>query len=179
MSRPHRLRCEYFTNPLCIDTLRPRLSWQIQDDRRGARQTAYQIVVDDGVWDSGKVASDQSVHVEYGGSPLKSRQRCTWRVRTWDMNGEPADWSEPAFWEMGLLARSDWKAQWIGAATVGGPYTSPPAPYVRKAFSVAKPIASARLYVTALGMYEFEINGQPVGDYVFAPGRTEYRKRVP
>src|SRR4051794_40786583 len=126
MTRPHRLRCEYFTNPLCIDTPRPRLSWQTSDDRRGARQTAYQVMVDDGLWDSGKVATDQSVHVEYAGAPLKSRQHCPWRVRTWtsassvepDMNGEASEWSEPAFWEMGLLERSDWKAQWIGAAIV-------------------------------------------------------------
>src|SRR4051812_31853721 len=178
MHQATRLRCEYVTNPLGIDTPRPRLSWQMSDDRRGARQTAYQVVVEEG-WDSGKVESDRSVHVEYAGTALRSRQRCSWRVRTWDMNGEPSEWSELAFWEMGLLGRADWKAQWIGSNIVGGPYTIPPAPYVRKSFTVSKPIASARLYVTALGFYEFEINGQPVGDYVFAPGRTEYAKRVP
>ena len=135
------------------------------------RQSAYQIVVD-GLWDSGKVESDQSVHVVYAGPALKSRQRCQWKVRTWDMNGEPSPWSATAFWEMGLLDRSDWQGQWIGAAIVGGPYSIPPAPYLRKGFAIDKPIASARLYATALGVYEFEINGRRVADCAFAPGRT-------
>jgi alpha-L-rhamnosidase len=178
MTQPTRLRCEYFTNPLCIDARRPRLSWWVNDPRRGARQTAYQVVVDN-FWDSGKVESDQSVHVVYSGPELKSRQRCEWRVRTWDMNGEPSPWSEIAFWEMGLLDRRDWRGKWIGSSIVGGPYSIPPAPYLRKGIAIEKPVASARLYATALGVYEFEINGRRVTDYVFAPGRTEYRKRVP
>src|SRR4030095_14700845 len=80
---------------------------------------------------------------------------------------------------MGLLEKSDWKAQWIGSPIVGGPYSIPPAPYLRKEFSLGKAVSSARLYVTALGIHEVEINGKHVADYVFAPGRTEYRKRVP
>ncbi|HEX3356209.1 MAG TPA: glycoside hydrolase family 78 protein, partial [Tepidisphaeraceae bacterium] len=159
-----------------------RLSWRITDDRRGAMQSAYQIVVHAGqtpLWDSGKVDSSQSVHVEYNGLPLKSRMRCTWKVQTWNEAGEASPWSEPAIWEMGFLERSDWKAKWIGSPIVGGPYSIPPAPYLRKEFSLAKSIESARLYVTALGLYEFEINGQRVGENVLMPGRTEYRKRVP
>ncbi|HEY7089762.1 MAG TPA: glycoside hydrolase family 78 protein [Tepidisphaeraceae bacterium] len=172
------LRCEYVVNPLGIDAPRPRLSWQLNDPRRGARQTAYQIVVD-GLWDSGKVDLDQSIQVEYAGQALKSRQRANWKVRTWDADGKPSPWSESAWWEMGLLEKTDWKAQWIGSPIVGGPYSIPPAPYLRKQFQLGKPVASARLYVTALGCHEFEINGRRVGDYVFPPGRTEYTKRVP
>jgi alpha-L-rhamnosidase len=85
-----------------------------------------------------------------------------------------------ATWEMGLLDRAGWKGQWIGSPTVGGPYSIPPVPYLRKRFDVnGKSIARARLYVTALGMHEFELNGQRVGRDVMAPGRTEYQKRVP
>lgn len=181
MSQPVMLRCEYFTNPLGIDVLKPKLCWQISDARRGARQTAYQIVVSDRsgqLWDSGKVHSDQNIHVIYEGPPLRSRQRCEWKVRIWDQEGKPSEWSEQAWWEMGLLNRSDWVAQWIGSWVVGGPRTMAPAPYLRKEFIIDRPVANARLYVTALGLYEFEINGQPVGDYVFAPGRTDYRYRV-
>jgi alpha-L-rhamnosidase len=178
MNQPINLRCEYFINPLGIDARRPRLSWQLNDDRRGAKQTAYQVVVE-GLWDSGKVESDQSVHVEYAGPALKSRQRATWKVKAWDKDGKPSAWSEPANWEMGLLEKRDWTAQWIGAPIVGGPYSIPPAPYLRKEFSLNKPVSSARLYVTALGIHDLEINGQRVADYVFPPGRTEYRKRVP
>src|SRR4029078_404611 len=110
---PTRLRCESFDNPLAIDAARPRLSWLVNDDRRNAVQAAYHVqvasspqkIADDtaDLWDSGKVASDQSVHVEYGGAPLISRQTCVWRVRTWDANGDASPWSDVATWEMGLL----------------------------------------------------------------------------
>ncbi|HSV13352.1 MAG TPA: family 78 glycoside hydrolase catalytic domain, partial [Tepidisphaeraceae bacterium] len=186
---PIHLRCEYFENPLVIDVPQPRLSWRLNDDRRGAAQSAYEIhvastpqLLADGkvdLWNSGKVASDLSIQVPYGGKPLQSRQRCHWAVRYWDAGDAPSPWSEPASWEMGLLNRDDWTANWIGAPIVGGPYTIPPAAYLRRAFSLNKRIAGARLYVTALGLHEFEINGQRVGNDRLTPGRTEYLKRVP
>ncbi|MGE5610592.1 MAG: family 78 glycoside hydrolase catalytic domain [Bacillota bacterium] len=118
------LRCEYLSNPLGIDAVRPRLSWVITSDRRGERQTAWQVLVasspqllaeDRGdLWDSGRVASDQSIQVEYAGKPLTSQMRCHWKVRVWDRDGKPSAWSEPAIWSMGLLALTDWQGQWIG-----------------------------------------------------------------
>lgn len=118
------LKCEYRTNPLGIDVTKPRLSWKLDSAERGAVQTAYQILVsstedalgkDQGdLWDSGKVTSDQSVHIVYSGKSLQSRQRCFWKVRTWDKRGQASQWSKPAFWSMGLLDASDWKAKWIG-----------------------------------------------------------------
>jgi alpha-L-rhamnosidase len=118
------LRCEYRVDPLGIDVLEPRLSWEMHDGRRGAAQTAYQVLVassperlaaDHGdLWDSGKVASDQSSQVVYGGKPLDSRTRCCWKVRIWDADGKPAALSKPALWTMGLLHVADMKAQWIG-----------------------------------------------------------------
>jgi alpha-L-rhamnosidase len=182
------LRTEYRPNPLGLDTARPRLSWQLSDDRRGAHQTAYQVTAAASVealrsgngllWDSGKVGSDQSVHVDYAGPALTSRQRVYWAVRLWDHLGNPTAWSEPAFWEMGLLAREDWKAQWIGSALVGGPHTPVPCPLLRKEFAVEGKPVSARLYVTSLGLNDCRINGQRVGDVVFSPGWTHYGKRV-
>ncbi len=118
------LTCEYLDNPLGIDVVEPRLSWMLQSAERGERQTAYHVLVADSparlaadqgnLWDSGKVASDQSVHVVYAGRPLKSRDRCWWKVRVWDSKGQPSPWSKPATWEIGLLDASDWQAQWIG-----------------------------------------------------------------
>ncbi len=147
------LICEYRTNPLGIDVLQPRLSWQMQSDRRGARQTAYQILTAsseaglngniDLLWDSGKVETDQSIHVPYGGPALDSGQRVYWKARVWDEAGRVVE-SPTAWWEMGLLRRSDWKAQWIGAPFWGGPMTSSPAPYLRKEFTIQKPFVSAR-----------------------------------
>lgn len=186
---PTHLRCEYLQNPLCIDVPRPRLSWHVQDDRRGAAQAAYHVRAASSrqalttgtadLWDSGRVASDQSVHVAYAGPALRSRQAVHWQVRTWDRDGNASPWSEPAAWEMGLLAKEDWQARWIGSPIVGGPYTIPPPPHLRRGFDLPGPAVSARLYVTALGIYDVQINGRAAHDAVFAPGRTEYRKRVP
>ncbi len=175
-------------NPLGLDIPRPRLSWILESDRRGARQSAYQILVASSaeklaaeqgdLWDSGKVASDQSVNVEYGGRPLASGERAWWTVRVWDGDGQPSAYSEPAFWEAGLLDRAEWQGEWVGGMLAGGPYTGSPAPFLRTSFSVTKPVARARLYATALGLYEPHLNGAPVGEDVFAPGWTDYDIRV-
>ncbi|MBZ0288282.1 MAG: family 78 glycoside hydrolase catalytic domain, partial [Anaerolineae bacterium] len=86
--------------------------------------------------------------------------------------------SEPAWFEMGLLDRADWQAQWIGAALVGGPRSTIPAPYLRKTWTLPGGVRSARLYVTAIGLYECSINGQTVGDDTLNPGWTEFPKRL-
>jgi len=183
--RPVHLRCEYLENPLGIDERQPRLSWWLDaEHRRGARQTAYQILASSApggeadLWDSGKVVSDGSIHVAYAGKPLRSRQRVWWRVRAWDERGRPGESSERTWWEMGLLERNDWRAQWIMGTLVGGRWTSVPAPYLRKTFFVGARVTRARLYATALGVYEAQLNGQRVGDLQLAPGWTDYRKRV-
>ncbi|MEW6237540.1 MAG: family 78 glycoside hydrolase catalytic domain [Candidatus Omnitrophota bacterium] len=124
MNAPGHLACEYLTNPIGLGETSPRLSWKLDDLRRGACQTAYQILVASDpqrlqpgqadAWDSGKVDSDQSIQIVYGGNPLSSGAAYYWKVRVWDKNGEPSPFSETAFWRMGLLNPSDWKAQWIG-----------------------------------------------------------------
>ncbi|HRA53504.1 MAG TPA: family 78 glycoside hydrolase catalytic domain [Thermoflexales bacterium] len=176
-----QLRCEYRENPLGIDELRPRLAWQMRTRRRGARQSAFQILARDEagqtLWDSGKIESDQSTQIEYAGPELRSRQRVTWQVRVWDEGGVSV-LSRPAWWEMGLLEPADWTAGWIQGGLVGGPRTIVPAPLLRKSFTLAKPVAAARLYVSALGLFEARLNGQPVGEDALAPGWTEYAKRV-
>ncbi len=121
------LRCEHLENPLGVEEASPRLSWKIlcqELGRRGVRQTAYQIHVatsraaletgQPDLWDSGKVPSDRSVLVPYGGKALRSAQRCFWRVRVWDEAKQPSRWSDVAEWTMGLLEPSDWRARWIG-----------------------------------------------------------------
>lgn len=120
---PVGLRCEYRVNPLGIDEIHPRLSWQLVSAERGARQVACQILVastpvllqqDKGdLWDSGRVESDESIGTLYAGSPLLSQEHCFWKVRVWDAQNQ-AVWSTPAEWSMGLLDPTDWLAQWIG-----------------------------------------------------------------
>ena len=127
-----RPRCEYLENPMGIDIPQPRLSWWIDDPSRGARQTAYRILVassprllaeDKGdLWDSGKVASDVSHLVPYAGRPLASGLTCWWKVRVWDKKVRPSAWSKTARWTMGIVQASDWQAQWIGSDLELMPY---------------------------------------------------------
>ncbi len=122
---PARLRCENLVNPLGVDLSNPRLSWIVTADQRGQRQTAYQVLVAGtletlranrgDLWDSGKVESDDTIAITYSGKPLSSRQRCHWKVRVWDKQGNVSAWSEPAIWVVGLLEPGEWKAEWIGS----------------------------------------------------------------
>jgi alpha-L-rhamnosidase len=117
------LRCEYHDNPTGVDVVRPRLFWQLHSARRGERQSAYRIMVASDqhllnqgkadLWDSGRVESDQTVQIEYGGATLGSRQECFWKVMAWDKDGRPSKWSEIASWSMGLLRLDEWQANWI------------------------------------------------------------------
>ncbi len=182
------LTCNYQANPIGLDDPAPRLSWQLSSREPGARQTKFHVLVSTSpallrkdigdVWDSGLVASPQSHLVPYLGPVLRSRQRVWWKVRVWDQTGVAAAWSSPAHWEMGLLDRADWKAGWISAGWFGGPRTTSPAPYLRREFKVSGAAVRARLYVTALGLFEAEINGTRVGNDVFTPGWTDYNQRV-
>jgi len=179
---PTDLRCEYAVNLLGIDVAQPRLSWVLVSEQRAQVQTAYRVLVasseeslaaDSGdLWDSGKVASDQSIHVVYGGKPLRSGASVYWKVRAWDKNGRASPWSERAVWQMGLLERTDWKAKWIGAAGHSSPAM------LRKTFALDLPVKRATAYVSALGLYELRLNGRRAGDHVLAPEWTDYNKRV-
>lgn len=198
---PTQLTCEYLHNPSVVDVLQPRLAWiNIADEgERGQTQTAWQIRVSSSkkllnnpdLWDSKKVENNKSIRVKYNGIKLESRQDCWWQVRVWDKNGVVSDWSEPAFWRMGLLNISDWQAIWIGAPwqneeTLPIPtdrrthlpeQLPPPAPMFRKEFTVEKEIEKAVVYVTGLGYFELYLNGEKVGDDVLVPNQTNYSKR--
>lgn len=125
--QPVQLRCDYQSQPLAIESAKPRLSWVLKDTRPGARQTAYRLLVasqaellQEGkadLWDSGQVQSDQSIHVVYAGKPLVTGQRAFWTVRTWDAQGVASPYAPAAFWEMGILTPADWKAQMIRMKT--------------------------------------------------------------
>jgi alpha-L-rhamnosidase len=122
----HELRCEYRVDPAGMDVRQPRLGWILESSERGQGQTAYQVLVASSadrlepdrvdLWDSGKVASDESVQVVYGGKALASRMQCHWKVRVWDVHDQVSAWSPTAAWTMGLLDASDWQAHWIADA---------------------------------------------------------------
>lgn len=191
----YSLRCEYLTNPIDIDVINPRLSWIVESDARGDKQTAYQILVASSedlldeetadLWNTGKFSSSKTIHVQYQGEAFKSGKACFWKVRVWDADDIVSDWSEVATWSMGLLEPSDWHAKWIGSPPrkkrrlrAGVKEQIDPSPLIRKTFSLDKPARRAMMYVTALGEYEASINGHHVGDHVLAPEYTDYYKHV-
>ena len=170
------LKTEYMRTPCGIDIVKPRLSWICAD---GFRQTAYEIHAVSGgteLWNSGRIESSKMyAFLETG---LQSRQLVEWRVRLWDENGETGTWSEAAFFEMGLLKREDYAAQWINPEPACDPTVHKPASYLRKSFSVPYQFKQARLYITAHGLYEASLNGVRVGNFVLAPGSSSYDKRL-
>lgn len=175
-----RLTVENLTNPIGLDEKQPRFGWQIKDKERNAAQKAYEIKVMQGkevTWKTGRVNSDQSVFVPYEGKVLQSGNRYTWQVRVWDQEGKSSAWSAPAYFEMGILDPSRWKAQWIESSMTEDTIHRP-AQYFRKEFNAPKKIKSATVYLTAHGMYEAQINGQRVGKDYLTPGWTSYNKRL-
>ncbi len=183
----NNLLCENMTNPVGLDIAHPTFSWQLIGDKRGLVQTAYEIRVGinrtslgkgkEIIWESGKVLSDQSIHVPYSGTALTTAEKYYWQVKVWDNNGKNSAWSEPAFWQMGLLDKAEWKAKWIKAGQVEE-LAQQSSPLFRKQFSVLKKIVSATAFITAHGIYEAFINGQRVGDSYLTPGWTSYNKRL-
>ena len=175
--RAVNLRTEYLQNPLGIDITAPRLCWNCED---GIRQTAYQIIAKvngETVWNSGKVESSTMTHIPYGGPELHSRERVYWSVKLWDEKGEGGEISH-SFFEMGLLNASDWKAKWITGNYKVRKSERYPVDCFRKKVSVTKVVKSARLYITACGLYEARLDGEKIGNFCLAPGHTDYRKRV-
>ena len=171
---PTALRCEYLSDPIGIDVANPRLYWVPESTDRGATQSAYQVLVSThpdaqqgDAWDSGKVASGQTVHVIYGGKTLESGRTYYWKVRYWDQKGDPSGYSAVARFETGMLDRSLWKAEWIRGGNV-----------MRKEFDLAAAPLRARAYVTGIGYYELRLNGGKIGNRVLDPGYTPFDKRI-
>ena len=194
--QPQNLLCEYRINPLGIEDPQPRFYWYVNDTSRGAIQTAYHILVasdpkllrkDIGdVWDSDKITSSQSAHIVYQGLPLESREIYFWKVRTWDKNDNPSDWSETASWEMALLSKDDWKAKWVGMDIIAeesalekyGKWISPEiqsgnkSVYFRKSFTIPEDKTPRKAILIIYGKNNshgrFLINGKSFGENKFS-----------
>jgi alpha-L-rhamnosidase len=182
---PTALRCQDLVEPLGLDVLAPRLSWQLvaTDGERGARQTACRVRVasrreSDGadLWDSGEVATPQP-WLLYGGQPLRRAQECWWTVAVRDQHGT---WSLPstvARWGMGLLSEADWRGAWIGAAQTD-PKVATPDPWLRTRFTLPAPPVRATAWVTSIGFHEVWVNGRKVGDAALAPAISDLSQRA-
>ncbi len=176
------LRVDYLVNPLGIDDRQPQLSWELSSTAQNQSQQAYEVQAAStsallsantpDLWNSGKVTASASINITYAGSALHARQQVYWRVQVWDQGGNASAWSPVAQWEMGLLASSDWSAQWISNSSSGA------LPLFAKQFTLAQTISKARLYITGLGVYDASVNGKAVSNAVLQPPETDYLKRV-
>lgn len=180
------LRVENLDKPIGIDTAEPCFSWQITSNQQNVRQTAYQIIVSDEkgeLWNTGKVESDQQLWLRYAGKPLLSNTACTWKVKVWTTAGESA-WSSDECFSIGLLHEGKWSGYWIGLERLmpgeeRGMHTRMAARYLRKEFSLKdKKVKRATAYVAGIGLHEFYVNGQRMGDRVLTPVPSDYRKTI-
>src|SRR5215831_7787937 len=204
--KPYALQCESLVTPLGMDAKHPQLSWKLQDSRDGAKQTAYEVQVASNpdllesgkadVWDSGRVASDQSLGVSYAGPSFAPSKRYYWRVLAWDKDGKPYLPSAATWWETGLLEQANWKAKWIS-------YEEPEEKAVREAdapwivnadakvtaledthydfrfqFDAPSAIRRAAMYVTGQDTTAVWVNGRKVSDAapMLASGSLAWKK---
>jgi len=194
-AHPANLTCEYLNNPLGIDVPSPRLSWQMPTPRSasGLKQEAYRIIVatspdklksgDADLWDSGKVESDQSVLVPYGGEPLLSGMDCYWAVKLWTVASGETPWSQPARFSIGLLDKDDWKGPWIKhpgtiPSTISSKIGLEKHLYFRRNMEIDENLSKAFIHVASAGYHELYVNGEKVDDRVLAPALTRLDKRV-
>lgn len=184
------LRCEMLINPLGIDAVQPRFSWQLESTKKNVVQTSFQIMVsssqqkldasDGDIWKSATINDNKSLLIGYGGKPLQSATKYFWKVRVITNKGQ-AFTNEKAFFSTGLLKAEDWKAKWIGYDKASAwdsvtQWSRLSARYLRKEFQNSLAVKRATVYISGLGMYELFINGKKIGDQVLAPNPTDYRK---
>ncbi len=198
------LQIENRANPLGVDNIKPRFSWQLESNQKNVLQTAFQILVSDdenllqknigNVWDSKKVLANTSIQVAYKSKQLLATKKYFWKVKVWDNKGNVAE-SAVAYFQMGLLKEADWtNAKWIGydepvdslrifpLVHQSGKRSWGPRrnilPMMRKEFEVRKTIKSATAYICGLGHFEMYMNGNKIGDHFLDPGWTNYAKHA-
>ncbi|HEY5647303.1 MAG TPA: family 78 glycoside hydrolase catalytic domain [Pseudomonadales bacterium] len=185
---PGRLRCEYLTDPIGIDVLRPRLSWWVGDERPAEVQTAYHILAashpdllaseEGDLWDTGRVEGRETTQIEYQGKPLVSGRRVWWKVRSFDSDGLPSPWSAVAQFEASLLDPAGWQGRWISAGLVGSKLTGVPVPLFGRTFTLAQSVTEARLYVAARGQVALQVNGEVLDPGALAPNWSSFDRRA-
>ncbi|WP_242204113.1 alpha-L-rhamnosidase [Aestuariivivens insulae] len=184
---------EGFKNPIGFYDVTPTFSWKLPVSQNVKSQSGYQIVVatnpeflpnDPNLWDSKKQESSKSTFVQYEGTKLQSCQKVFWQVRYWNQDGNISKWSDIYHFELGLLNDTDWKAKWTGLDTskdsIKGvrKFLMHRPQYIRKGFEVSSEVVSARLHITAKGVFDVHLNGKDVSDDVMPPGWTPYNHRI-
>lgn len=176
MNRIKDFSIEHRINPMGIDVMNPRFSWKLWSDRNNTKQQAYRLVVSyegNMVWDTGLVESDACIGIRYAGKTLQSKTLYEVNVTVTDNHGEQA--SAEGHFETAFLSGQEILAQWI---THGFEDDLEPCAIFEKDFEAKGEVVRARLYASALGIYEFTLNGEKLTDTCFAPGWTSYQTRI-
>lgn len=178
-AQPYALNCETLDNPLGINTCSPHFSWKNQGIRQ---QTAFQLqVATDSVrlargkadrWDSGAISSEQQIAVAYGGTPLKPRELCFWRIRAFDENGDPTPWSAISRFSIGL-DETTLQGSYLMSPTTGDSLT---ASFFRKQITLKRKQRTL-IHINTLGYHELHVNGQRIGRRVLTPVMTQLDQR--
>lgn len=178
------LRCENLSDPLGINTTKPRLSWKIKSEINGTSQQAFQILAASDIslldeknadlWNSGKTVSSSGVLIPYQGKELQSRSLCYWKVRIWNEQDVVTEWSSPALFSVGLLNKSDWYGSYIGFSNKGDEQISP---QLRDSFNITGSPSKVFMHVNSLGYHEIYLNGTKVGGRLLAPAVSQFNKR--
>ena len=183
----NQLQCELLDAPLAIDNTTPHFSWKMSNKQNGAASIAYQILVateldklneqEADLWNTGKVVDESSNGIVYQGKPLATRSLAYWKVRVWNQNDMPSDWSQPTRFGIGLLTEKDWSAdaRYIGIAQPDE--KTQIAPLLKKQFAYEPGKETVLLHVNSLGYHEAFVNGKPVSDAVLAPAVSQFGKR--
>jgi alpha-L-rhamnosidase len=176
------VRFEHHRDAIGIGEICPHLSWTVQTTVADWYQAGYEIEAygpDGQIRErTERVDSDQSVLVPWPFSPLSSRESLRVRIRAWGMDGQSSAWSALYPVEAGLLSPSDWTSCFVTPDWEEDTSRPQPGPLLRREFDVHVGVSKARLYVTALGVYEAQLNGVTVGDHVLDPGWTSYNHRL-
>jgi alpha-L-rhamnosidase len=176
-----RVQLEHLRETLGVGAARPRISWMVSTAVSGWTQAAYEIEATDPDGrprTTGRVETDRSVLVPWPFEPLVSRTAVSVRVRVWGTDDQASGWSTPLSAEAGLFRADDWTARFIAPDWDEDTSQMQPGPLMRREFDVRNEVARARLYVTALGLYEIQVNGGVVGDHALSPGWTSYNRRL-
>ncbi|MEP7144740.1 MAG: family 78 glycoside hydrolase catalytic domain [Ferruginibacter sp.] len=180
---PVNLKCEYLVNPIGIDAAYPRLMWNLQDSRQGAKQLAYKVQVGTdslelvkgkaNMWQGSHLNSSAGL-ITYNGKPLQPFTKYFWRVTVWDITHTQATGKITSF-ETGMMDTKQWHGSWIND---GKNIDVKPAPYFRKVINITKKIATARAYIAVAGLYELYINGNKIGNHRLDPMYTRFDRRT-
>ena len=167
-----RFAVENLTQGCVTDVRRPRFSFALDSSREGAALRRAVLRVGD--WE-GEAAGQ--IAVPYGGAPLEPFTVYTAALTAEDDAGETA--RAQLTFETGRLD-TPWTGKWISdpAYKFTEKKVSPKPMTFRRRVRTDRKIACARIYATAMGIYELTVNGQKAGDRYFAPGFTSYQANL-